>query len=328
MFRVAIVGAGQIGSRHLQAMSQFDQPVSLSIVDPDPSSLATAEQRYAQCTPTPQVMGVEYLRTVTELPSIIDVLIVATSAHVRRAVMESVLAHATVRTAILEKVLFQRIEDIDAVETLIAQHGVRTVVNCPLRMVEGYQTLRARLMNARRVDLSVTGANIGIGCNSIHYLDLVAYLSGTTAWTLSSEMLDSLPVASKRSGFLEITGTLSGVSARGDRFAVTSYPDGSAPTVVQITTPTTRAIIRDRDSRAWIAMAERDWMWEDVPLVIPYQSQLTQVAVGQLLRTGTAGPVALTPYTDSAVLHRALLTTLLGHLRQHTDFTGTTCPIT
>lgn len=45
MKNIAIIGAGQLGSRHLQALAQVNADVILHIVDPSEQSLEVSKQR-------------------------------------------------------------------------------------------------------------------------------------------------------------------------------------------------------------------------------------------------------------------------------------------
>ena len=48
MIHCAIIGAGQIGSRHLQALCQFEKPIRVDLVDPSDESLQTAQSRFEE----------------------------------------------------------------------------------------------------------------------------------------------------------------------------------------------------------------------------------------------------------------------------------------
>ncbi|MCV3262394.1 Gfo/Idh/MocA family oxidoreductase [Vibrio harveyi] len=43
-----IIGAGQLGSRHLQALAQLDDKFSIYVLDPFEQSLEVAKQRYQE----------------------------------------------------------------------------------------------------------------------------------------------------------------------------------------------------------------------------------------------------------------------------------------
>ena len=48
MINCAIIGAGQIGSRHLQALAQLNSPARIELVDSDPKALAMSEKRFLE----------------------------------------------------------------------------------------------------------------------------------------------------------------------------------------------------------------------------------------------------------------------------------------
>ena len=47
-YHILLIGAGQIGSRHLQALALSDINIEISVVDSSTASLAVAKDRYKQ----------------------------------------------------------------------------------------------------------------------------------------------------------------------------------------------------------------------------------------------------------------------------------------
>jgi malate/lactate dehydrogenase len=47
--KISIIGTGQIGSRHLQALSHLKEVVQIQLVDPSQNFLETACQRFHSC---------------------------------------------------------------------------------------------------------------------------------------------------------------------------------------------------------------------------------------------------------------------------------------
>jgi len=260
MLNIAIIGAGQIGSRHLQALSQLNRLTNIQIVDPNYKSLKRARERFLEIQKNENVQKVEYLKNIVDLSNNLELVIIATTSDVRRKVIEKLLLQKKVNYLILEKVLFQRIEDFAIVNNLLEQNNVKAWVNCPFRTIYFYKQLRAKFKNAKRVDYRVSSSNLGIGCNSIHYLDLFTFLTGQTIFTLFSDQLDSKIIMSKRPGFLEFTGTLYGISSRGSNIAVTSYLKGNAPLIISINSELVNCLIREDEGKAWISEKANNWM--------------------------------------------------------------------
>lgn len=322
MIKIAIVGAGQLGSRHLQALALMDGDAHIQVVDPNPNSLEVARQRFEEVKRESRPIRVDYFSEIDELMDSLDVVIVATNSDSRRAVIEKLLAYKTVRYLILEKVLFQREEDYGCIRELLKSKGVKTWVNCPRRIWPIYKQLKLKFKDAKCVDFSVTGSNIGIGCNGIHFLDILAYLTDEVDFKLFSDQLDNEVIQTKRPGFIDFTGTLYGVSPHHTRFSITHYLNGSVPAVVQINSDRIRCLIDETNGIAKISEKINDWKWEQVSFEVPYQSHLTHLVVQQILDNGSC---ALTDFDDSCRLHLSLLKPLL---EKYSLEGGTLCPIT
>lgn len=127
---VAIIGAGNLGSRHLQALALTDIPLAVQVVDPSEKSLDVAKERWQEMPINPLVERVTFHKELDELNGNFDVVIVATSSKPRRAVVEKLLAKNKVRYMILEKVLFPRLSDYEDVGRLLERHNVKAWVNC------------------------------------------------------------------------------------------------------------------------------------------------------------------------------------------------------
>lgn len=306
--RITIVGAGQLGSRHLQALQNVRQPLEIHVIDPSPVSLKIAEERFnAVAAGAPHTVR---FGTSLEPTDGIDVAIVATNADVRAAAMQALLEASAVRFLILEKLLFTRSGDRRAFQRVI-DDGPLAWVNCSMRMMPPYEAIRAEL-GTGPIDYRVSGSRYGLVTNAIHYIDHVAHLSGCTDFDLDARGVEGLPIPSKRAGFLELNGRLVARFADGSRCDVVCYADGDAPTLVEIFTPERRYIVRESEGRMWSGAAAGQWHWEDRDARIPYQSEMTTQVIESLL---AAGRCALSPLADSLRLHDLLLDPLRAELR-------------
>lgn len=313
MLNIAIIGAGQIGSRHLQALSQLNRITNIQIVDPNYKSLERARERFLQVQENKYVQKVEYLKNIKDLSNNLELVIIATSSDVRREVIEKLLLQKKVRYVILEKVLFQKIKDFAVVNDLLMRNNVKIWVNCPRRMNDFYKKLKSKFKEVKRVDYRVSSSNMGIGCNSIHFLDLFVFLTGQINFVLFSDQLDSNIIMSKRPGFIEFTGTLYGTSSRGSNIAITSYLKGNAPLIISINSEVISCLIREGEGKAWISEKTNNWIWEEISFTMPYQSQLTNLVVQDILDTGNCD---LTKYEESWDIHIPLLKSLIFYLQK------------
>jgi predicted dehydrogenase len=321
---IVVIGAGQIGSRHLQALALMDRALSIWVVDPSLHSLQSAEQSMNLVKDAIHAHEIQYLTSMTELPYELDAVIVATNSHIRRAIIEQLLNEKKVKCFILEKVLFQNLCDYAEIEEKLREKHVLAWVNCPMRMMSFFQQLKTKLDKAHKVDYRVNGTQLGIGSNAIHHLDLLAYLTNCYHFSLNGYELSDHVIESKRSGFIEFTGTLTGVSAKA-RISMTSYETGESPMHIHISTENMQCMIRPTEHKAWIADEDCNWAIKELSYTSKLQSQLTHHIVRQLLDTGSC---ELTTYVKSSELHLPLIKALLEKYQSITSDEVTTCPIT
>ncbi len=321
--KVALIGAGNIGRRHLQALMLIDRDVVLHIVDPDERAISAARDCVLSIQNT-HVQNVVYQNRLENIGDVADVVIVATNSNVRRHIIEQLFERGGADNLLLEKFLFPKIDDYAIVDQLIERQKVGACVNCPRRMWPGYQRIRERLRNASAVGMNIGGSNIGIGCNAIHFLDLYAYLSGGDELSLI-DLLEDGSVESKREKYIEFVGAIGGVSQRRATFSLTSYVKPSIPLCVQIQSDEARYVVDEAGGQVWEARADNGWKWSCDHFESLYQSKLTHLAVKQIVDTKTS---TLTTYKESAALHVKLLKLLMSHMRLDPNNPEVLCPIT
>ena len=104
MYNIAIIGAGQLGSRHLQGVKQSNNKLDIWVLDPNKDSLEIAEERYNQI-PTNIPQNIHLVQSMIEIPVELDIVIVATSSKPRFSIVKELLTKHHVRYLILEKFL-------------------------------------------------------------------------------------------------------------------------------------------------------------------------------------------------------------------------------
>lgn len=322
MKTIVIIGAGQLGSRHLQGLGTCLQPLSIHLLDPSAESLERARSRFAEVDGATVRHTLHVATRVQELPRQVDLAISATTADIRLASLRPLLAHAKVANLILEKVLFQTLVDYDDARTLLDTSKSRTWVNCPRRMFPFYAGLKEFFGDDAPTLMQVTGSNWGLGCNGVHFSDLFAFLTGNSELHYDTGMLDPQVYPSKRSGFFEIAGTLVGRHA-GAQLELQSTMNGSGRHLILLRAANKAALV---DEVSGVARLLRgDGTWSEEHFQVPYQSQLTGQAADDILN---GRPVPLPNFETSARIHIALLTPLLAHFNRVTGQHLTACPIT
>lgn len=319
-YNIVIIGAGQLGSRHLQGLKTADLPMSIYVVDNSSISLDTAKERYDQVDHNPRIESIHYLKSTDDLPQNIDLAIIATGSQSRRAIIETLLSTKIVRNLILEKVLFPSLGDYNAIQTLLISQNLleNTWINCPMRLFGGLNKLKSLLITDQSFLFELSGGNWGLACNTIHYLDLCAYLFNVSDYTVSCKELNSIIYPSKRTGYIEFSGTLNIQTKQQGIIRLTDTHETNDPIKIRLTQPHFECIV-DEDNNKIITSNET------FCLGMKYQSQLTGLVAEQILLRGTCG---LTPYAESARLHLTFLQPLVTFYNNLTGKNEDNCPIT
>jgi len=305
MYLIAIIGAGQIGSRHLQALAFSTLDLNIQVVDTSEESLKIAKERFEQVNQN--FNGeIAYLNAVSQLPDKIDLTIVATNSRVRKDVVEELLTTKKTGYLLLEKFLFTKPQHYKEIEDLLENSSIKCWVNCGRRMFPFYSELKEKLHG--KIHFSVSGNSWGLGSSTIHFLDLFAYLTGTNEMILNNDLLDNKVIVSKKKGFVEFTGTLRGYTKDLHSFQAISYPVESSPffIIVTIHSESANYIIVEEIQTAMVRYCSvgSKWKWKETVFNIPFQSQLSHLLVEDILKTGNCN---LTPYDESSKLHLLIL---------------------
>lgn len=314
MKTVFIIGAGQLGSRHLQALKVVKTPLDITVIDPSDMSLKIAKERY-EGVPGEKTHLVKYIQDIPALFDEVDIAIVPTNSNVRRQVIETLLSRGKVKNMILEKLLFNSTDDYFKVQELLKSKAVKTWVNCSMRTMPFYVGLKS-LLHESTFLYTVTGSRFGLITNVIHYIDHMAYLSGESNYQLDTNLLEYPPIASKRQGFLELNGTLSVKFSNGCKGVFTCFSDGTMPVMIEIVSPEIRIISKEWEGKSLISAKNDNWKFVEVDSAIPYQSQMTANVVSDIIRTGSC---VLVDYDEAVKIHLTLLEGLQCYLNKQSN---------
>lgn len=315
MKHVCIIGAGQIGSRHLQALKKVRIPLRVTVVDPVQESLDLAKNRYHEVIGADLKHEVSFLRRIPDINGDIDIAIISTSSDVRCRVVEELLNKFTVSYLILEKLLFQNKKDYFIVEHLLNKKSVIAWVNCYMRTIPFYSDLKD-VFTEGPIQYLVTGSNYGLITNAIHYVDQIAYLTGTSNFKVNTSLLNDQLIQSKRKGFYELYGTLQLYFEDGSIGILVCYEKGSAPFIVEIRSSKVRCLSMELESKALISNERNNWKWYELETNIQLQSIRTTQVIEDILNNGVC---QLTPYDQSAKMHLTLLEEIIKFINKHND---------
>ncbi len=321
---ILIIGAGQIGSRHLQGLLKVSSPLNILVVDPSKESLQTAEDRANEIS---HKHIIKFQGDLENIPSSIDLAIIATSANIREIVIKQLLELTSLKYLILEKVLFQRPSSYDEIPAILDAAGVITWVNLPMRTYKHFEEIKRTLGKENEsISVSVVGGNWRIGCNAIHYLDLFEYLTNSRIQHFKTDGLDNEIFESKRAGFVEFLGSVSALSSNGSALTLHSFPGDFSDLTVYISSSNHRFIVHDGQQSQIIHLSsENNFIASAKPYQPEYQSNLTGDYVNSILTTGNCH---LSKLNDIVHTHKLYIEQLLHFYNRASGSDAQICPIT
>jgi len=324
MIKVVIIGAGEHGSRHLQGIAQSSIKIDVEVVEPFKSSRKFSEDRYYEIERNQNVNSIQFFDSIDKLSNELDLVIVATGSSVRFKVVTELLAKKSVANLVLEKVLFQTIEEYYAIEKLLNSANTKCWVNHPRRMFPVYKELKERLKEAKQVSYNFHGGNWGLACNGLHFIDHLSYLVDSSNLSLSAEYLDKKIYASKRKGFIEFNGLLTG---KLDNHSFSLYSNENfSPPIHSVVSDVLIAKIDEGKSEILFAQKNSNWVWETLNTKIVYfQSELSNKIVEDIIVKGES---ELPRFKEAMNLHIPFIESLLNHMDKVNGSKNIICPIT
>jgi hypothetical protein len=323
MYNIAIIGIGELGSRHLQGAKRAKVAMNLYAVDPNEASLALGKKRYNEIEENEYEKKIVYLNSITELPQILDVVIVATNSAVRCAIALELIKTKTIQNFLLEKFLFQSEHEYEIINTALKNNNINCLVNCCRRAFFGYQSIKEELAHGENLNFHASGSNWGIGCNAIHYIDLFAYLTNDMDIEYNTSALYPEIYLSKRNGYIEFAGIITGKTKLNNLITLSSSLSQLIPTTILLQNSHTTVLVCENNN-SYVTINNQLHTLEEKPLGILYQSQLTGIIIEQIL----SGTCQLTGFDESSKLHTQLLKPLLSFYNSISNLNTEKCPIT
>jgi predicted dehydrogenase len=334
MKTILLIGAGNIGKRHLQGLLLSAISYNIVVVDSSDVSLENAKIAASEVDPVlSKIHHIKYLHSVTEIIEEIDVAIIATNANVRRAVIEQLFKYIIPKYIVLEKVLFQTEADHIRIGKLFYEKKVKAFVNCPRRYFSHYRYIKNFFIQQSinedialgtkayvppKISFNVSGSNWGLACNSIHFIDIFNYLTEVNQIDFSDSNLYDVIYESKRAGFIELMGTLKDDNLQ---LSISCTHQLQQDIIVKFQFNEFKFEINETKGLVVnLNQPELQIQYDAIPL-----SKLSHIFINEIILTGNC---QLPSYFTSAQLHIAMLKTFNVHLEKYMPNYNGIAPIT
>lgn len=325
--RVLVVGCGELGSRHLQAVACLPQVAEVEIVDPRPEALQLGQKRLAEVVSPQSNTIFRWLSSLEEASPGGDLCILSTRADVRCPVVEEVAKDLAYSRFILEKLVAQSVPEYQRLMGFAKERDLAIWVNCKTRAYGIHKRVKSYLDATEPLILSWVGANHGLATNGVHAADLFAFYDESERIESAGGHVDPVLHPSKRgNGLFDLSGTLSGYTRKGSQFSLSFARDYQGPDQVVIASPRYRCVVDHLQRWAYESDETSGWRWRPSPfeedLLV---SHMTKGFASDILRFGRCD---LPTLEECFVAHRFILSELLPHFNNLMGLDGVRCPVT
>jgi len=325
--RVLIVGCGQLGSRHLQAVASLPQVSEVEVVDPQPEALALGRERVSEVPGRFSSQTVRWLSSLEEASRGGDLCIVATQAKGRCDRVREVAERLGYRFFLLEKLVAQSVQEAEDLIRFARDWKLSAWVNLKSRAYPFHQRAKQLLDPSDPILFSVVGGNHGLANNGIHAADLFAFYDGTDRIESAGSWVEPALHPSKRGKELfDLSGMLHGVTPKGSRLILSYAGDHHQSEQISISTRRYRCIVDHLQRWAVESGEETGWAWRPVP----FEGDLTvsNVTKGFAASLLEKGHCPLPTLEESFVSHRFILGELQLHFSRLMERELDSCPVT
>lgn len=324
MKKILIAGAGQIGSRHLQGLMKLNFPTEVFVVDPSLKSLELSKSRLKEVKNIHPLINVSFFSILPNLGKI-DLAIIATTSDIRKKVILDILRENQVKNFLLEKLAFQNISDFKEIMKIFKKNNSKSWVNCPNRLFKSYINIKLNIGEKDKLTMNVSGGKWNLASNTIHYLDLFHFLTSCKKIKIINSDLKNQIFKSKREKFIELGGSITFISEKGDKLNVFDSMRDDSPVKVNINSSKESITINENEETAEYIDLVTNSVKEKNNFELTKQSSLTTKIASDIILNDKCG---LLKIDDSFIIHKILLDFFLLRIKLITKKEYSSCPIT
>ena len=321
MKNILIIGAGQLGSRHLQGLLKSKYEYKIYVVDPSEISLNICKQRSNEIKHN---KSIDFILKLESIPRKIYFVIISTSSLYREEIIYKLLRKFEVKYLLLEKVLFPNLEAYQKVNEQFQKTNSKVWVNHPRRIFSFYKKLKLRLDAKNNINFILNGGNWGLACNGLHYIDLFCFLSNSQIEFIDTNGVEKTVMQSKREGYLEFLGTIKGNLINGNKFEITSS-NNNDDCILQIEYGTSYIQVNETKREAIFQDNLGILNFNKINFEIELQSELTNKIIEKLIDKQTCD---LVDFEFSSNTHYIFISELLKKYNTITGQINEKLPIT
>jgi hypothetical protein len=322
MKKICLIGCGNVGSRHLQAIAKLPFSINVDIVEPNLESQELGKKRLEEIEYDKSDIFTWY-QDIEKLNNIPDLTIVATTATGRADLLCNLvdLGHSRF---LVEKMVCQSDIEYNKIITKFHEKNAKGWVNTNPRCFSSYQRLKRYFRDSDKIHFSVSASNVSaLGTNTIHYMDLFSFFTNDYNIKLNGDfLLDEIFPNKRGSHLMEFAGTVIGKINDGSSISMSFLPSEKNPTIVNIIGKNKHFLIDETNQKKIDMIGNQD---EQDDFIYEYASSITTKIAQNILEKDDSD---LTTLENSQVLHKEIFRIFNQHIKKNTGKNMELCPIT
>ena len=322
MQKMAFIGCGGIGRCHIDGILKKKLSNFLILIDSSQDSIDQTISIIKQHENFSDELRILTFKKIQDCTEQIDYAVISTLSDIRYQILSELnLTQKNIKHIILEKVLFNEMKQYEDANKFFGK-STKIWVNTARRHFDYYK--KAKLFMDEKIEyIHITGGSFGIGCNGIHFLDLVCFFSGSHIISNINNALDNSIYESKRDGFIEFHGSIIGIVDK-VRFIINSVSNNKFGTNIFIASKNKEVFI-DEGNGLMIMYDNLRNTKETINFTLPLLSDFSSEIALDIVKTGKC---ALPSLRESAVIHKPLIKLLYDHACKYKKLDEGICPIT
>ncbi|MDC0438376.1 Gfo/Idh/MocA family oxidoreductase [Nitrosopumilus sp.] len=319
MKKILLIGCGNIGSRHLQALLKLKFKTEIDVVEINKKNILLAKQLTQEVSFKKHFHHITWLKNIVEIQKIYDLVIVSTQAS-GRAKLLNLLIQKGNSLFLVEKIVCQSKEEYQNLLKNCKKHGVKSWVNTRCRYFDSYKKIKKTFSNSL-ISLSMNSSDTGLSTGAIHYLDLFSWLTNDTDIILDGKYLSKKIYKNKRSSCLvEFGGTIFGKSKNGSEIKISYFPKIKSSLTVEILGNNNHYLIDEYEEQLWNLISDKKICFKQ-----DFVSNTTTKIVEDIFKKQSCD---LPTLEDLYFSHCELFRIFNKHLKKTTNKKPKLCPIT
>ncbi len=316
--KILILGCGNIGSRHLQALTNLPYDLEIGIIEPNENSKKIAITRLRESNYDSKKHKIVWYDAILDNLKSYDLAIISTPSNGRVENIIRLLENG-ISNFLIEKIVCQSNSEYKLLLSNLEKFNAKSWINTNLRYFDSYQKIKKKIKKSK-IHISVIGSKPVLGTNALHYLDLACWISDTYDLSLNGDLLSNNIFPNKRGNqFSEFAGTLIG---SGERISIvlTFFPESDLPTIINIVDNENHLVIDEMNDKIFTLSGklEIEYKFEHV-------STVTTKIIKDIFEKNTCIlPTAFEIYH----LHSELFRVFNDHIKKIKNIEPSLCPIT